>query len=630
MEKHPGLMLLRNERLLAGIGMEDGAVRLLRDLRTGIDYIANSASAEPFRLETDAGFSSEFESFECRRDDSVPGEARITLTWRTRSDVAVHGWVSLAQGADSLEFGCSADNGSEERLLSLEYPIIPNLKEITEGGEDDYVAHAFATGLKVHNPLKHFVHGETGWRYAPYPESFSGASMQFFAYYGMNKGGLYFAALDGEGYAKWLNFYKNAEGFLEASFIHGCEEMGVGKGIYPGYPVRISLLEGRDWHEAADLYKAWATKQKWCARGTLAQRRRSGDTAVWLHDEIGAATFGINAGSDRTLWLRKYRELIPTPIFHVLGPDWTNEPQTFYRGFPGGFDDWFPTRFHAGNLTCLREMGDKFAPFEFDYLYRFDGADGELGRAAAQKMPERIKSVDAYAFPFLCPAHPYTHDFHVRRDETLQRADDVDAIYYDISANNILKVCMDETHGHPVGAGKAIEEAYRRNYADTKAAMEAVAGRHVPLGTEMMNETLLGLIDYYQARAGGQPAAPLEGWPLRELLKTGAAELIPMFAYVYHEYGAVRLDGWGKLVEEIGSLYYFTVAGPICGADCTSSTTSTARWRLWTGRKMRRKNITIRSRPEGMRSARREPDTWRCTRGCGQGRPTNTGLTEQC
>jgi len=146
MEKHPGLMLLRNERLLAGIGMEDGAVRLLRDVRTGTDYIANEADAEPFRLETDAGFSSEFESFECRRDDSVPGEARITLTWRTRSDVAVHGWVSLAKGADSLEFGCSADNGSEKRLLSLEYPIIPNLKEITEGGEDDYVAHAFATG----------------------------------------------------------------------------------------------------------------------------------------------------------------------------------------------------------------------------------------------------------------------------------------------------------------------------------------------------------------------------------------------------------------------------------------------------------------------------------------------------
>jgi hypothetical protein len=29
---------------------------------------------------------------------------------------------------------------------------------------------------------------------------------------------------------------------------------------------------------------------------------------------------------------------------------------------------------------------------------------------------------------------------------------------------------------------------------------------------------------------------------------------------VYHEYGALRMDGWGKLVEEIGSLFYFSVA----------------------------------------------------------------------
>jgi hypothetical protein len=247
-------------------------------------------------------------------------------------------------------------------------------------------------------------------------------------------------------------------------------------------------------------------------------------------------------------------------MFHILGPDWTNAPQTFYKGVPGGFDDWFPTKFNPDNITCMKEYGDKYAPFEFDYLYNFEGADGQIGRAAAQKFPDNKKSVDGYPFPFLCPAHPYAREFHIRRDEALQRTDDVDSIYYDISANNILKVCMDDSHGHPVGAGKTIEDAYRRNFSETKDAMTAVAGRYVPMGTEMMNETLLDLIDYYQARAGGQPAAPLEGWPIRDLLKTGEAELIPMFTYVYHEYGALRLDGWGKLVEEIGKLYYFTVA----------------------------------------------------------------------
>lgn len=544
--------------------MDDGAIRLLRDKQAGIDYVFEAPGEEkfrpdPFRLETDEGVSSSFDAFEWHLDDPVP-EAdirRVTLTWRTGGGVIVNGGLTLE--GETLTFSCSADNRSEQRLLSLEYPIIPNFRTITEEGKDDYVAHSHATGIRVRNPMKHYVPNDSGQRYMPYPESFSGASMQFFSYYGMNKGGLYFAALDGEGYAKWLNFYKNANGLLEASFIHGCEEMGAGKGIYPPYPVQVALLKGHDWYEAADRYKSWAVRQKWCESGTLAERG-SDVSAKWLHEEIGIATFGINAGADRTPWLRKYHEFIRTPMFHILGPDWTNAPQTFYKGVPGGFDDWFPTRFQSDNLACMKEYGDKFAPFEFDYLYHFDGADGELGRAAAQKFPERIKSMDAYAFPFLCPAHPYTREFHVRRDETLQRTNDLDAIYYDISANNIMKVCMDESHGHPVGAGKTIEDAYRRNYADTKEAMSAVSGRFIPMGTEMMNETLLDLIDYYQARAGGQPAAPLEGWPIRELLKSGDAELVPMFSYVYHEYGALRLDGWGKLVEEIGQLYYFTVA----------------------------------------------------------------------
>lgn len=471
------------------------------------------------------------------------------------------GRIMLTDDSNEIEFRCKAVNGSRGTVVSLEYPIIGGLGVITERGGHDFVVHSFATGFKVRNPMKHFEKDGTGLRFMPYPESFSGSSMQFFTYYGMNKGGLYFAALDGEGYAKWLNFYKNDSGWLEASFIHGCEDMGAGKGLSVDYPIVVKPLEGRDWYEAADLYKSWAERQSWCSKGKLADRKED-ERCKWLYEQMGVATFGINAGFDRTEWLRKYHEHIRTPMFHILGPDWTNAPQTFYKGVPGGYDDWFPTRFNRENIETMKSYGDKYAPFEFDYLFHMEGADGERGKEAAQKFPVRgkLKSIDAYQFPFICPAAEYTQSFHVQRDETIQRLDDVDSIYYDISANNIMKICLDDTHGHPVGAGKAINEAYRDNYIRTKAAMIEAAGRYVPMGTEMMNETLLDVLDYYQARAGGQPAAPLEGYPLRELIKAGEAELVPLFTYVYHEYGAMRLDGWGKLAEEIGSLYYFTVA----------------------------------------------------------------------
>src|SRR5690606_34658974 len=176
----------------------------------------------------------------------------------------------------------------------------------------------------------------------------------------------------GEGNPKWLNFFKNGQGELEATFIHGCQDIAPGRGIDPGYSVQVALLEGCDWYEAADRYKDWAVRQRWCSRGFVSDRAKA-DGFTWLHEEMGVATFGINAGSDRTAWLEKYHEHLKTPMFHVLGPDWTNEPQTFGWGVPGGFDDWFPTRFNADNIATMKQFGDRYAPFEFDYLYNFGG-----------------------------------------------------------------------------------------------------------------------------------------------------------------------------------------------------------------------------------------------------------------
>jgi len=555
------MIRLENDRLALWLSEENGAVIGLQDKRKSLRLIVSDARTVPFRLELEQGFVSEFRSFRWEAESAQDGVERRTLIWEVRPGLCVTGRVELPRDGEEVRFTCEVANESAEPVLSLEYPVIPNLGVITENGESDFVAHSFATGFLVRNPMKHFAADGPGFRFMPYPEGFSGATMQFFAYYGKNRGGLYFAALDGEGYAKWLNFYKNGNGLLEASFIHGCEEIGAAKGLRAPYPCVVRLLEGRDWQEAADLYKTWAERQFWCAGGKLADRDEA-EKGVWLLEQTGAATFGVNAGHDRTKWLKTYREAIGTPIFHILGPDWVHTRQNFYNGVPGGLADWFPTTFHPANLACIRGQGDRFAPFEFDYLFNVRGADGDQGREAMQKFPDpdRMKSVDKYKFPLLCPAARYTRELHVERDRRLQREAGVDAIYYDISANNILKHCGDPTHGHPAGAGKTITDAYRDNYIRTKEAMIREAGRYVPMGTEMINEIFLDVLDYYQARAGAQPAAPLEGWPLRDLLKSGAAELIPMFTYVYHEYGPVRLDGWGKLTEEIGSLFYYTVA----------------------------------------------------------------------
>lgn len=129
---------------------------------------------------------------------------------------------------------------------------------------------------------------------------------------------------------------------LKASHICGSEDIRPGQGIQQAYPFVVSFLDGNGWHEAVDRYRDWALAQPWCARGPLCALDET-QKSTWLLEKAGLCTFGINGMHDRTAWIKRYHEDIGAPVFHVLGPDCTNEQQTFGYGVPGGMKDWLPT-----------------------------------------------------------------------------------------------------------------------------------------------------------------------------------------------------------------------------------------------------------------------------------------------
>lgn len=452
---------------------------------------------------------------------------------------------------DGLSFRLELSGPGAAHYSAVEYPVLDGLQS---RGNQSYLAHAYATGLLIQDPLK-ALPSRGGLRFCPYPESFSGASMQLMAYYHPKRAGLCLMALDGQGHQKWLNAYKK-QGKLRLSHMYGCEELG-GEVIRQPYDFVIRLYDGSGWEQAADLYRAFAHQQPWCEKGRLWDRRSSED---WLHEDVGYCSFGVNAGHDRSRWLRRYARDIGTPGFHVLGPDWTNKPQTFGSGVPGGMADWLPTRFSGGTLAAIRRQGDRFAPFEFDFLVALDQSDRERLKDNLQLFPHPSLSHDAYRFTMLCPCQPFTRAFHRDRDLQVHAESACDAMYYDISANNLIKLCMRNDHEHRMGGGAELTEGYRRCYEETAEALEKQAGQQIPLGTEMICETYLSELQFYQARAWAQPCSTLETWPFLKHMRSSQARMIPLFEHVYHEYGAVRMDGWGKLVRETGDLYYHNVA----------------------------------------------------------------------
>lgn len=547
------MVIMDNGIAAIGFSKFDGSIVYLRDRKRGIQYV-NGAGTVPFRVELEEELDCSYSSFSYARDESYVNGQAYELAWEIEKGIVLRGLIRLENDSDQVVFTSKLENSSEKAVYAVEYPVIGNMDSISE---NDCLAHPYVTGFLVRNPLKSFDEGG-GLRFMPYPESFSGASMQFFTYYAAGKGGLYAAAYDPDYYQKWLNFYKSG-GKLELSHMYGYEDIGAGKGLKSEYPFVVKFIKGDDWYEAADIYKEWAVRQEWTRKGTLYSRSEN-DKAVWLLENIGLTTFGINAKHDRTRWLKAYHDAIKSPVFHILGPDWVNDVQTFGMGVPGGYDDWVPTRFNRENLDLIKSQGDRFAPFEFDFLVDPNKSDGENLRKNLTKWPKDPKSHDAYKFNMLCPYTDYTKDLHIKRDVQVLKEAGVDSMYYDISANNLIKTCMSESHGHPVGAGREITLAYRDIYERTREALSETAGKYIPLGTEMMNEVFIDVLDYYQARAWAQPCSALETWPFSRLMKSGMAEMIPMFTYVYHEYAPVRLDGWGKLVKEIGELFYHSAA----------------------------------------------------------------------
>ncbi|MGH2561951.1 MAG: DUF6259 domain-containing protein [Thermomicrobiales bacterium] len=557
----PAMVRLESDTVRIEFDPRDGTVRQVENKISGLHLIHHPTGGSPWRIELDGQreWVAEHVAFDWSLEESTAGAPMLSLRWETAPGLVVEGRVELPPNQPNATFFVKVIGAGDHRVDKIEYPILRGIGALSDTA-DSFLAHPQGTGFLFRNPQNLFDASESlraGMRYSLYPEGFSGSSMQFMAYYAADQGGFYLAAHDPAAGMKWLNFYKTADGALEASFMHQSPEVHAGKGLTVAYPILIGALSEGNWYEAAERYKAWAIQQSWTAQGTFAERT---DTSNWLLEEVGFATFGVNAAFDRAAWLDRFHAITNEPVFHILGVNWLQKGGDYRNNHPGGRDDWFPARFSAANIETIQKNGDYWAPFEFDLLLDPNGIDGEEVSAALQQLPEEKYSFDPYRFPFVCPTTDYQRELHRWRDEHLAGTYGADALYYDISASNVLMTCRSPNHGHPIGGGGWMVEAFASMWAATKAAATAAKGAYVPQGAEMITDVFIPFLDYYQARAEASPLSVFEADKFRDWIRQGEVEKIPLFSYVYHEYGPVRLDGWAKLSPEVGELYYWVAA----------------------------------------------------------------------
>lgn len=396
--------------------------------------------------------------------------------------------LSLGEEKDVLDVTCTV-RWEEERegfafridvanrskvygLRSSQYPRLPQVFE--PGSGDVMVPGGNAGGFLWRNNRRNFS--------APYPSG--RVPMQFFAF-NLGNTGVYVGAEDDAARAKQLDLTNGQD----VAFTVHAENMGVpGAAKAMAFPVVVSLYHG-DWWQAAKLYRRWALKQAWTAKGPLLTRadypKQLCDNGLWMC--LGASP----AMMEKLMTQVQERVAGRTPV----GVHW----YTWHKiPFDHSYPEYFPPKEGFADTTAkLKAMGQLVMPYINGRLW-----DSEIDSFKARGIQSACKQetggyyVEIYGSKRkLSPNCPSTELWQKTVQNICHRLMTecgVNAIYLDQIGAARPVLCFDKTHGHPLGGGRHWVDGYRELLTPIKAEATKLG---VALTTEDVAEPYMDTID---------------------------------------------------------------------------------------------------------------------------------------
>ncbi len=369
----------------------------------------------------------------------LPGEVGVV-------DVAAS--IELVRGGAASEWRISVANRSGSwGLYETDYPC---LNHIVEPGEADVLLPHENLGARL---LRRFD-GNTQdrrhlWGYYEAP-----SAVPMVTAFMKNGSGLYVAAHDAEQRIKTMR-QKN----MCLWFNTPVENMGqVGRAASgPGYAVTVAAFRG-DWWEAARMYREWALKQKWAAKGPIAHRtdfpKAMSETDFWI-----------------SFHLLKTLDSFTNAIENIRrGMDGANLGLRFYRWYPGcevgdmclNFPENFPPRIGVKEAVAqFRQKGIVVMPYTNPHIYDAllesfgyvlpDACRRENGGWYSE--PYAGGTYGRHDFAVMCPCAARWQATIDNFSDRLFRETGANAIYYDQVGCGPPRLCFAADHGHPAGGG---------------------------------------------------------------------------------------------------------------------------------------------------------------------------------
>jgi len=537
------LLVLINRDMALAIDRDTLTLRGLYDPKHNMEFISISGSnpaidlAEITLLTADHqevgvfGFSQAEHSHEWRKTASG---IDLVLRWQGVNVPREPGVVDVeavirAESEGMTRWRCRVTNRSAALgLRHVKFPVIGPLRAGTIDDSIDYNAKGEA------NPTAHTGNKRLG-------------VLQYEAYYG-SQGGVYFCPEDSQWYEKRISSQTHGEtrtATLGHTYVvvnsHG-ERV---QSFSATYAIALGLFQG-DWYDAARRYRRWATKQPWCAKGTLAERD---DIPEWIKE---VDIWQADPGNSQTAFegLFQFSRSFGRPL-SVWVPHWMH--YTFDNKYP----DYFPPL--MGAVPFIKAIADghsqglTFVPYVNAFLYATDAPSyspqvADNGAKYLDGTP--LRGTIAYLhkhMPFIgmCPSTSFWQDKVSEIGKSLIQTYDCDGIYYD-QVDAYHMECGDPSHGHPLGGGNSWTEGVRELYARVRRESLA-AGKKIVFSSEFWTERYIDQVNVpLQQRAANDSMLEM----IRDV--------------VYHDYvTSLGYDLAGRRVLPfIGSLFITGASGP--------------------------------------------------------------------
>ena len=389
--------------------------------------------------------------------------------------------VDLPQGDAASEWRLSvANRSSTYALYETSYPV---LRGVTPPGKGDWLTPYSSLGARLRRGYAGDPKEEVCWMPSCRPPVVA---------FNIGDAGLYLAAHDPDFRIKKIIVGKG----LDVRFETPVEDAGiVGKAAEgPRYAVTLAAYRG-DWWQAAKMYKAWALKQRWAAKGPIAKRK---DYPKAMEDLD--LVFRMNEGDTTAMsnHLAAIRRIWPDLKTGVQWYKWT--PQIFCVNFP----EFFPARPYVTWVAGVaKREGITLFPYVDARLWDKDMVSWAYAKHDACRDIEGNTVDEIYSpkhkLAVMCPTAPEWSDVVAKlANDAISAPSEAmngvwfGGVYFDQTACSRPVPCWAPNHGHPKGGGDWWAKSYRRVHAKTHAWC---AKRNAPMFSEGTGDMCLDSID---------------------------------------------------------------------------------------------------------------------------------------